>query len=448
MVALTQNNINTAHNRSTPVSAMVMATSLFFMWGFLTCLNDILIPHLKNIFDLNYFEVMFIQFSFFSAYFVFAVPSGRLVDRIGYKRSMIVGLLVMALGAFLFVPAANVPSFGLFLAALVVLAAGITCLQVSANPFVSILGPPATAASRLNLVQGFNSLGTTIAPYIGGLLILNAAALSMADLRKMPPVLLQAYRLHEAASVKLPYLCIGMVLLTLAVSLMLYRFPETTIPIATVSHAPNADGSSGDSVWKHKRLLLATIGIFVYVGAEVSIGSFLINYFSQPEIGGLTERAAASLVSLYWGGAMIGRFLGSMLLQRIDSAKLLAFAAMTACTLVAVSMLTHGHVAVWSMLAVGLFNSVMFPSIFTLGIAGLGPLTGKGSGLLVTAIVGGAIVPVLEGRIADSIGIHHAFFVPAICYLYIAAFGILNQGTDTIAATSDFTEPLCGGGTG
>jgi len=417
---------------STPFSAMAMASSLFFMWGFLTCLNDILIPHLKNIFDLNYFEVMFVQFCFFSAYFVFAVPAGRLVDRIGYKRSMVAGLLVMAAGAFLFIPAANLPSFGLFLAALVVLAAGITCLQVSANPFVSMLGPPATAASRLNLAQGFNSLGTTIAPYVGGLLILNAAALSVTDMRKLPADLLQVYRLHEAASVKLPYLCIGGVLILLAISMALFRFPATTEPVATRSYSDETASSNAteDSVWRHKRLLLATVGIFVYVGAEVAIGSFLINYFSQPDIGGLTEKAAASLVSLYWGGAMLGRFFGSMVLQRVDSAKLLAFAAVTAAVLVAASMLTHGHVAVWTILAVGFFNSVMFPSIFTLGIAGLGPLTGKGSGLLIAAIVGGAIIPVLEGRVADSIGIHHAFFIPVICYLYIAVFGLLSRGTD------------------
>jgi FHS family L-fucose permease-like MFS transporter len=432
MLAAPAENNNANHTSHTPFSAMAMASSLFFMWGFLTCLNDILIPHLKNIFDLNYFEVMFVQFCFFSAYFVFAVPAGRMVGRIGYKRSMIAGLLVMALGAFLFIPAANAPSFGLFLAALVVLAAGITCLQVSANPFVSILGPPATAASRLNLAQGFNSLGTTIAPYVGGLLILNAAALSMTDLRKLPPNLLQAYRLHEAASVKLPYLCIGVILVLLAVSLMVFSFPATVEPVAVErsSTAADADSGSGDSVWKHKQLLLATIGIFVYVGAEVAIGSFLINYFSQPDIGGLTEKAAASLVSLYWGGAMVGRFFGSMLLRRMDSAKLLAFAAITAAALVGVSMLTHGHAAVWTILAVGFFNSVMFPSIFTLGIAGLGPLTGKGSGLLIAAIVGGAIIPVMEGRVADSIGIHHAFFIPVICYLYIAVFGMISRSTD------------------
>jgi len=407
---------------------MVMASSLFFMWGFLTCLNDILIPHLKNIFDLNYFEVMFVQFAFFSAYFVFGVPAGKLVESIGYKKSMIVGLVVMAAGAFLFIPAANAPSFGLFLAALVVLAAGITCLQVSANPFVSILGPPATAASRLNLTQAFNSLGTTIAPKVGGVLILSAAAITVEQMHLLSPAALHAYRLQEASSVKMPYLCIGLVLIALAVSLALFRFPETTEPAAH-SHV-----DSSDSIWQHKRLLMAVVGIFVYVGAEVSIGSFLINYFSQPDTGNLSLKTAASLVSVYWGGAMVGRFFGSALLQRIDSAKLLACAAMVASLLVACSMLTHNHVAVASMLAVGLFNSVMFPSIFTLGIAGLGPLTGKGSGLLIAAIVGGAIIPVVQGHIADVIGIHHAFFLPVICYLYIAVFGYLSRGTDSMTA--------------
>jgi FHS family L-fucose permease-like MFS transporter len=404
---------------------MVMASSLFFMWGFLTCLNDILIPHLKNIFDLNYFEVMFVQFAFFSAYFVFAVPAGKLVDSIGYKKSMIVGLIVMAIGAFLFIPAANVPSFGFFLTALVVLAAGITCLQVSANPFVSILGPPATAASRLNLTQAFNSFGTTVAPKVGGIFILSAAALGVVEMHKLSPAMLQAYRLQEASSVKMPYLCIGLVLLVLAVSLMLFHFPETTAPVAH-----DEQTKVTDSIWRHKRLLMAIVGIFVYVGAEVSIGSFLINYFTQPDTGGLTVKTAASLVSLYWGGAMVGRFLGSAVLRLVDSAKLLALAALVAAALVACSMLSHGHIAVITILAVGFFNSVMFPTIFTLGIAGLGPLTGKGSGLLIAAIVGGAIIPVVQGHIADVIGIHHAFFLPVVCYLYIALFGVMSRGTD------------------
>jgi len=408
---------------------MVMASSLFFMWGFLTCLNDILIPHLKNIFDLNYFEVMFVQFAFFSAYFVFAVPAGKLVDSIGYKKSMIVGLIVMAIGAFLFIPAANVPSFGFFLTALVVLAAGITCLQVSANPFVSILGPPATAASRLNLTQAFNSFGTTVAPKVGGIFILSAAALGVAEMHNLSPEMLHAYRLQEASSVKMPYLCIGLVLLALAVSLMLFHFPETTAPVAHDKHT-----KVSDSIWRHKRLLMAIVGIFVYVGAEVSIGSFLINYFTQPDTGGLTVKTAASLVSLYWGGAMIGRFLGSAVLRLVDSAKLLSLAALVAAALVASSMLSHGHIAVITILAVGFFNSVMFPTIFTLGIAGLGPLTGKGSGLLIAAIVGGAIIPVVQGHIADVIGIHHAFFLPVVCYLYIALFGFMSRGTDQLVS--------------
>jgi FHS family L-fucose permease-like MFS transporter len=399
------------------------------MWGFLTCLNDILIPHLKNIFDLNYFEVMFVQFAFFSAYFVFAVPAGKLVDSIGYKKSMIVGLIVMAIGAFLFIPAANVPSFGFFLTALVVLAAGITCLQVSANPFVSILGPPATAASRLNLTQAFNSFGTTVAPKVGGIFILSAAALGVAEMHNLSPEMLHAYRLQEASSVKMPYLCIGLVLLALAVSLMLFHFPETTAPVAHDKHT-----KVSDSIWRHKRLLMAIVGIFVYVGAEVSIGSFLINYFTQPDTGGLTVKTAASLVSLYWGGAMIGRFLGSAVLRLVDSAKLLSLAALVAAALVASSMLSHGHIAVITILAVGFFNSVMFPTIFTLGIAGLGPLTGKGSGLLIAAIVGGAIIPVVQGHIADVIGIHHAFFLPVVCYLYIALFGFMSRGTDQLVS--------------
>jgi len=414
-IATTHKGVAVAPGTESSRGAMAMVTILFFMWGFLTCLNDILIPHLKAIFDLNYTQVMLIQFSFFSSYAVFALPSGKIIELIGYKKTMVAGLFTMGVGALLFIPAASVPSYPLFLTALIVLAAGITALQVSANPYVAVLGSPETASSRLNLTQAFNSLGTTIAPFLGSLFILSAVPKSLDEIRAMAPAELQSYRLHEAASVKLPYLGIAVALLVLGIVIAKFRLPS--LPIE--KHDPS---QASESVWKYRHLVLGAIGIFVYVGGEVSIGSFLVNYLNDPNIGNLSERSAANLVSFYWGGAMVGRFIGSALLRRIRTGTLLGICASAAAILVATSMMTTGAVAMWSIILVGLFNSIMFPSIFTLGIDGLGPLTGKGSGVMITAIVGGAIIPVLQGALADRIGIQHAFFVPVLCYLYIVFF--------------------------
>jgi MFS transporter, FHS family, L-fucose permease len=397
---------------------LMVVTTLFFMWGFLTCLNDILVPHLKSIFDLTYFRVMLIQFAFFGAYFLFSIPSAKIIDWIGYQRSMVVGLLTMGLGAFLFVPAASVPSYTLFLGALIVLAAGITCLQVAANPYVTVLGKSETASSRLNLTQAFNSLGTFLAPFFGGLFILSAAPKAIEEIRLLAPDALQSFRLHEAATVKTPYVGLGIALVVLAIAIGSFKLPK-------IPHAQHQIGEKvSDSIWRHPNLIFGAIGIFVYVGAEVSIGSFLVNYFSQPDIGGMTEKVAASFVAFYWGGAMVGRFIGSALLQKMSTGRLLGICAVCAAALVTISMLATGHVAMWTIIAVGFFNSIMFPSIFTLGVAELGPLTGDGSGIMIMAIVGGALIPLAQGAIADRIGIHHAFFLPVICYLYILFFAL------------------------
>jgi MFS transporter, FHS family, L-fucose permease len=411
----------------TNYGAMAMVTTLFFMWGFLTALNDIIIPHLKAIFDLNFAQVLLVQFTFFSGYVVFAFPAGKLVERIGYQKTMVTGLLIMALGAFLFVPAASAPSFPFFLTALIILAAGITALQVSANPYVSVLGPPHTASSRLNLAQAFNSLGTTIAPNFGSLLILSAAPMAISEIHKLAPDALHAYRLHEAATVKIPYIGLGLTLVALAVVIALFKLPK----IAGEEHVSAEDLRKAGSVWKRKHLVLGALGIFLYVGAEVAIGSFLVNYFVLPDIGAMTEKAAGFYLSLYWMCAMIGRFVGSAVLQKLRTGPLLGAVSIAACGLVATSMLSHGWMAVWTIILVGLFNSVMFPSIFTLGIAELGPLTGEGSGILVAAIVGGAIIPELEGLLADSIGIHYAFILPALCYIYIAFYGFRGSKPTT-----------------
>jgi len=395
---------------------LAIVTTLFFMWGFLTCLNDILVPHLKSIFDLSYARVMLVQFAFFSAFFLFSLPWSKVVNRIGYQRTMVVGLLTMALGAFLFLPAASVASYPLFLTALVVLAAGITGLQVSANPYVVVLGKPETASSRLDLTQAFNSLGTTIAPKLGGLLILAAAPMAMEELHQLSPHALHAYRVQEAASVKMPYTVICVALVLLAVVIGTFKLPK-------IEHAEHRTGVD-DSIWKHPNLILGAVGIFTYVGAEVSIGSFLVNFFGLPEIAGFSAKTAAGFVSFYWAGAMIGRFLGAALLRRIKPGNLLGLCAICAATLVSASMILGGHTAMWSILSVGLFNSIMFPTIFSLGLAELGPLTGSGSGMLTMAIVGGAVLPVIQGVIADHVGIHHAFFLPLLCYLYILFYGL------------------------
>ncbi|MGB6841068.1 MAG: sugar MFS transporter [Candidatus Sulfotelmatobacter sp.] len=397
---------------------LAVVTTLFFMWGFLTCLNDILVPHLKPIFDLNYKEIMLIQFAFFGAYFVFSIPSAKVIDWIGYQRSMVVGLLTMGAGAFLFVPAASVPSYPLFLVALIVLAAGITCLQVAANPYVTVLGNTATASSRLNLTEAFNSLGTFLAPFFGGLFILSAAPKTIEEIRALAPDALRVYRLHEAATVKTPYVGLGLALVLLAIAIGTFKLPK-------IPQAQHQIGEKvNDSIWKHRNLIFGAIGIFVYVGAEVAIGSFLVNYFTQPDIGGFTEKVAASFVAFYWGGAMVGRFIGSGLLQKMKAGHLLGICSVCAAALVTISMLSTGHFAMWSIILVGFFNSIMFPSIFALGVAELGPLTGDGSGVMIMAIVGGAILPLAQGAIADRIGIHHAFFLPVICYLYILFFAL------------------------
>lgn len=376
------------------------------MWGFVTVLNDILVPHLKGIFALNYAQSMLIQFTFFSAYFLVALPAARLTARIGYRRSIVAGLLVMAAGALLFIPAARATSYPTFLGGLYVLASGMTLLQVSANPYVAVLGPPAGASSRLNLVQALNSLGTTVGPFVGGLLILSPADGAVPD----------------ASSVIGPYLGIAGLLVVLSVVIARFPFPGLT------EHAAGPDASAGPaSLWHARHLVLGAVAIFTYVGAEVAIGSFLVNYFVQAARGGLTAQAAAGYVSFYWGGAMVGRFIGSAVLQRLGTGPVVGSAAIAAGALVCTSMLSTGPVAMWSIILVGLCNSIMFPSIFTLGIAGLGPLTSRGSGVLVAAIVGGALMPLAQGLLADAIGLQPSFVVPAACYLYIFYYGFAGS---------------------
>ncbi len=382
--------------------ALIALTSLFFMWGFITCLNDILIPALKGAFELSFTQAMLIQFCFFSAYFLVSLPAGKLVGKIGYQKGIVVGLSVACLGCVLFYPAAAMSVYGIFLFALFVLASGITILQVSANPYVTVLGPAETASSRLTLTQAFNSFGTTIAPFFGAFLIFGAGGEHTAT---------------DAAAVKLPYLILAAALLVLAVI-----FAVLKLPTITATEGTDTDSISG-SAWQHRHLVFGAICIFLYVGAEVAIGSFLVNYMAQPEIAGFDAATASKYIAYYWGGAMVGRFIGAAVMQYVAAGKVLAFNACVAILLIILSVNSTGMVAVWAILGVGLFNSIMFPTIFSLALQGLGKHTAQGSGILCLAIVGGAIVPLLQGFLADTFSLQISFVLPMLCYGFIVYYG-------------------------
>jgi len=388
------------------LASLVWLTSLFFMWGLITSLNDILIPHLKAAFTLSYVQATLIQFSFFGAYFVMSLPAGWLVERIGYKRGIVVGLVVAGAGCVAFYPAAAAAAYPLFLGALFVLASGITLLQVAANPYVTILGPPRTSSSRLTLTQAFNSAGTTIGPWIGANLILSSVTAGTPA--------------AEAALVQVPYLGLAAVLFVIAVVFTLLRLPA----VGAGERAAASVDPPAESLWRHRHLMLGVVAIFVYVGGEVAIGSLLVNFMADPTIGALPEDVAGEYLSYYWGGAMVGRFVGALVMWFVRPGRVLAFNAAAAVVLLVVAMATAGETAMWSVLAIGLCNSIMFPTIFALALTGLGKRTGEGSGVLCMAIVGGAIVPVIQGYFADHIGILHSFAVPVACYLYIVFYGL------------------------
>lgn len=402
------NDASTTLSPSARLVALSTVTALFFMWGFITALNDILIPHLKAVFQLSYLGSSLIQFTFFGAYFAMSLPAGRIVAQLGYRGGVIVGLVTAAMGTLLFLPAASFISYNFFLGALFVLATGITILQVAANPYVAAMGKPEMASSRLNLAQAFNSLGTTLAPFLGGWVIFSAVGSAAA-----------ADAATQAATVKLPYLGLTILLLLLAGGVALIKLPHlSNVEEESSSHVTFAEAL------KMPQLSLGTIGIFVYVGAEVAIGSYLINFMGDPNIAGMEKGQAATYVPFYWGGAMIGRFIGSVLMRVVPPQRVLAANAAIAIALTLIGFATNGHLAMWSVLAIGLFNSVMFPTIFTLGIANLGHLTGRGSSLMIMAIVGGAIIPVAMGYAADLFGVHHSLFIPALCYLYLVYYGL------------------------
>jgi FHS family L-fucose permease-like MFS transporter len=404
-----------AQGDTAPADLRIFVFVLFFVFGGITSLNDVLIPKLKDLFVLSDFEAMLIQSAFFSAYFLISIPAAGLVRKFGYMRTAVIGLLTMTAGCLFFIPAASSGLFVTFLGALFVLAAGITIVQVVANPLISLLGKPQTAHSRLTFAQAFNSLGTTIFPIVGASLILGA--LATIDPSTLSGDALTAYRAEEARVVTQTYIGLAVALAIVAGAVWLRRNRLAEQP------APSGGLFKSFDLLKRPRFAFGTLGIFLYVGAEVAIGSYIVLYLTQNDVLGIDQVSAGHLVGLYWGGAMIGRFIGSAILRVFSPGKVLATYALVNVLLLLVSANTTGDVAGYSLLAIGLFNSIMFPTIFSLASEGLGTRAAEGSGLLATAIVGGAIVPPLAGLVSDASSIRFAFIVPAICYLGIAAFG-------------------------
>lgn len=389
------------------------------MWGFLSCLNDLLVPYLRGVFSLTYTQAMMVQFSFYSAFFLFAIPLGFVVDKLGYKKGIILGLTIASLGCLLFYPAAQLVAYSVFLFALFVLAIGICCLQVAANPYVVLLGPEHTASRRLNLTQGFNSLGTTVAPYFAAIFIFS----TMAEVTS------------GVDAVKLPYVFIAGTLVALALVFSRLKLPQVTS--AAVSQAIIAEGKRKpvtsprqvvSMLSSNRPLLLGAVGIFFYVGVEVSVGSLLVNFIADPAIGNMTIVQASQFVTLFWVAAMIGRFIGFILMAWIRPSRLLLFNALAACFLIASAVLSKGHWAMWSILMVGLCNSIMFPTIFSLAIAKMGAFASHGSGVLCLAVVGGAVIPIFQGALADTIGLQNSFGLTLVGYLYIAWYACQNFG--------------------
>jgi FHS family L-fucose permease-like MFS transporter len=384
------------------VLPMVLMVALYFSIGFITALNDILIPHFKDLFHLTNVLALLVDLCFFGAYFVMSLPSGWIVGRIGYKSGIIAALSTMGIGLLLFVPASIVISYPVFLFALFVVGSGLALLQVAINPYVGALGKPETAASRLNLCGGLNSLATTIAPKVGAAFIFIAAGATTAQL---------------ARSVRLPYVILAAFTFLIAIITRFVHLPEV---IEKPTHTSDGEGSA----WQFVHLRLGAVAIFTYVGVEVAIGSILINFLGQPSMGSLSHAAAAAYVSLYWGGAMVGRFIGSFALIYIRAQRALTAVAVAALILVTATIFGHGHVAMWAIVSCGLFNSVMWPCIFPLSLKGLGKFTSQGSGILVMMVVGGAIIPEIQGLLADKFGYQHSFIIVLLCYAYLLFFAL------------------------
>jgi len=418
----------------------IIVTALFFIFGFITNLNMGLVPYLRNIFEiqkLQVWEAMLANGAFFTAYFVFSAPTSKLIESIGYKRTIVVSLFVQVAGALLFLPAARLVSFPLFLLAIFVVGAGVAALQTSANPYVSILGPEDSAPVRLNLAQALNSLGGSIAPWVAGTFFLTGAVLSPDEIALKSLSEQHAYQVGIADTVRVPYLVIAFGLVILGIAVAFMRLPHIE---ATQAFRPAKAGDPilSRSIWSYKHTVLGALGIFAYVGVEVGLATTMVLYFSEFKHGGLgvlLKPEAQKLVVFYWLGALVGRLLGSWLVSKIKAGKLLGIFGTAAAVLVVVAMFSTGYIPIGSLVLVGFFNSVMFPNIFTLGIVGLGPMTSKGSGLIMTAVVGGAIIPVVIGYLVDHSSYQVALLLPVLCYLYIAFYGFVgSKPTRTVTA--------------
>ena len=425
-------------------SGFILLTTLFFLWGFITVLVDSLIPRLRELFTLTYAQAILVQFAFFGAYFLLSIPASYLLSKIGYKKGIILGLLTMASGCLLFYPAAAYRTFNIFLLAYFILAGGMTILQVAANPFVAVLGSEEGASSRLNLSQAFNSLGTAIAPAVGALFILSDTIKNEDEIAVLSKTAKETYLATEASAVQMPFLGLALFIFLIALIFLFAKLPKMINEVSTGTYT---------EAFQNKNLMLGVLGILFYVGSEVSIGSFLVNYFQEmnmvpliresnilmniaetvakvffKSLNGADDKALLGIfVIFYWSGAMIGRFVGSYLTRIMNPGKVLGVFASMAIILILTSVSTTGLVSMWSILGVGLFNSIMFPTIFTLSINGIGKLKPKGSGLLCTAIVGGAIIPFICGNLIDSFGFNIAFLFISLCYSYILWFGYKNS---------------------
>ncbi|SNT37181.1 MFS transporter, FHS family, L-fucose permease [Granulicella rosea] len=398
-----------------PLTLMV---SLFFGIGFITTMNDVLVAHFKDLFHLTNFLALLVQSAFFGAYFVMSAPAGRVVSRIGYQSGIVVSLATIAFGLLLFLPASRLILYPLFLFALFVIGSGLALLQVAINPYVGALGPPETAASRLNLCGFLNSLAGTLAPKVGAMFIFIAAGATAAQL---------------AHSVQAPYMVLAAAAFLMAI---LTRFVHLPVLIATEDKAAVKTGSA----WDFRNLRFGAVGIFTYVGAEVALGSIIINFLGQPSMGGLSHAEATHYVSLYWGGAMVGRLIGFFALQRVRAPRALAFVCVLAILCMAAAIFGHGPVAMWAVVSCGLFNSVMWPCIFPMSLEGLGRHTSQGSGILVTMIVGGALIPPLQGVLADAFGYQRSFAIVLLCYVYLLYFA-LDGHKQTVASIATLPPP-------
>ena len=409
--------VTATHNPATRYGpALGLLASLFFMWGFITVINNTLLPHLRNVFALNYFQTTLLEFAWFIAYGVAAYPSAKIIERIGYQKSLVIGLLIMAAGALGMTLAATLVSYWVTITMLFVIAAGVTLLQVAANPYVAVVGKPETASSRLNLVQAMNSAGTMLAPSFGAYLILGR---SKSGTAQGEVVLTQAERLADAQSVILPYVLVAIVLVVLAV--VIARFPLPAMGNATQRH--DKEERKKHSLWNHRNLVFGIPAIFIYLIAEIGVANLFVIFVSQPDIANLTAAQAGNYLTFLWAGMMVGRFAGAAIMQKFDAGHVLAAFSIGAFIVMLVTVFTTGPVAMWALILVGLFHSIMFPTIFTLGIKGLGPLTEEGSGLLIMAIAGGALV-VVQGWLADEYGLQWSFLLTAACELYILFYAL------------------------